>query len=191
MAYTTGAEVKAEITTALTAGEIDTNIIPEAEAAINAYVGRDFYPHASGGSETFDGDRDIELVLSEYPLISVHSITVDSVALLPADYLVRGNAITLRYGRFRKGRLNVEVIYSYGYATVPLPVSRACRLLSMNYIIESQRENYEKAVDDDLAEVSYDGYSKPPTLVVQKDSTGDEAVDRLLNPYRVPLVGAI
>ena len=189
MAYTTGSEVSADIATPLADADIDTNIIPEAEAAINAYVGRDFYVHTA--TENFGGDGGYEIVLSKYPLISIVSFTIGTTPVNSADYLIRGNVITLITGRFHRGRLNVEVTYAYGYATVPLSVSRACRLLAINYIIESQRENYEKAVDDDLAEVSYDGYSKPPTLVVQKDSTGDEAVDRLLEPYRLRLVGAV
>lgn len=190
MAYTTGSEVKLDIVTALTAGDIDADVIPVAEEAINAYVGRDFYFHTI--VEVLDGDGDSRLVLSKYPLISVTSITVNTIPLVVGvDYFTRDNALALYHGGLRYGRGNVEVTYTYGYATVPLTVARACRLLSQNYIIESQRENYEKAIDDDLAEVSYMGYSRPPTLVVTKDSTGDDAVDRLLNPYRISCMGAV
>lgn len=190
MAYTTGAEVKPDIATALTAADIDADIIPVAEEAINAYVGHDFYSHTV--VEIFDGDRDSMLVLSKYPLISVTSTTVNTTPLaVGIDYFVRDNTLVLYRGFLRHGRGNVAVTYVYGYSTVPKPVARACRLLSQNYIIESQRENYDKAVDDSLAEVSYMGYSRSPTLAVAKDSTGDDAVDRLLEPYRISCMGAV
>ena len=185
MAYTTGAEVKADITTALTPSEIEATIIPEAEAVINAYVCRNF--NVNLATEVIDGAYDIEILLSRYPLIAVSSIVVGEVTLNSTDdYITRGNVITLRHGSLRPGRANVVITYTYGFATVPLPVQRACRLLAQNYIIESQRENYEKGVDDDMAELSYYGYAKSNTLAVLKDSTGDDAVDRLLQPYRLP-----
>jgi hypothetical protein len=226
VAYTTGSEVKAQVITALTPGEIDALVIPEAESSIDSYTCCDFNYHP-GEVEILDADDDNYVWLNGYPLISVESVKVHGDVIDPTRYIVRYNCVVLKYGSFRRsymggwsstlnssyyntdewgssgqfGRLGfvrgvgiIEVDYTYGYTAVPPIVSRACRILAINNIIESQRENYEKAVDDQLAEVSYQGYERPvsrlnPALL--KDTTGDSAVDAMLEPFRVPILGAI
>lgn len=187
MAYTTGDEVKLEVETPLEAAEIEATFIPEAEAVIDAVCGHDFNLHEDQ-VEVFNGDGETVLLLTNTPVVSVSQVSVSGSVVPSTSYVVKGAKITLKVGTFTKGVGNVEVTYDHGYATVPSPIARACRLLAANYILQRQQVDYEKQVDAELATVNFAGYTAAKADGL---TTGDDAIDALLRPYMKPKVGAV
>lgn len=115
-------------------------LISEASQAIEDYCRRSF---GSGVvTETQDGSGWGRIWLRRRPVISVTSVTVNQTAYtnsggtdwqvnLRTGELVRGSGLSdSRFASpFPRGTNNVVIIYTYGFAAVPSPVKRACRIV--------------------------------------------------------------
>ncbi len=114
-------------------------LISDASRAIEDYCGRSF--GTGTVTETCSGNNQGRLWLRKKPVLAVQSVTVNGEALDNTDgdgwqfdgetgALVRGSGLRdPRYGpAFPNGIGNIEVVYEYGYAEVPDPVKRACKL---------------------------------------------------------------
>ncbi len=78
-------------------------------------------------SEWRDGNGKSEIVLGNQPLVSVQSVTIDGRVITPADpsnywdtgWSVRDIYLVYQNGCFSRGRNNVLINYTAGYASVP------------------------------------------------------------------------
>jgi hypothetical protein len=80
------------------------------------------------------------LVLANYPVISVSSVTISGQIIPPSpDYVTSGfwadeGALNLVGYRMNRGRRNVQITYTAGYATVPIEIAQACtELVALRY----------------------------------------------------------
>ena len=119
-----------------------TRLISAASAFIESWLNRTISIQTY--NEKYDGTGQDTLMLSNYPIVSLSSISIYGVAqtlLNPGDFTSTGFSITndqtQLYGQnitFDRGRQNVAVSYSAGYATVPLDIEQAClELCALKY----------------------------------------------------------
>lgn len=111
------------------------NLITAISAFVVNFTGRGF------GTATFmeirNGSGGTELYLSNQPLISVQSLTIDTVNI-PAQiadgqpgYFISGVAtiakvISLNAYKFTRGQRNVRVSYTSGFGSIPADLAQAC-----------------------------------------------------------------
>jgi hypothetical protein len=87
-------------------------------------------------TEIRDGTDGDVLVLAVTPVTAVASLTIDGVDVPPAPdatspgYAFTTTRLSLLGRRFRRGRGNVQVTYSAGYATVPPDLAQAAIALA-------------------------------------------------------------
>lgn len=81
--------------------------------------------------QSFHGHGGMFLMLPEYPVNSVASLTIDGITIpartsaLGAGYTFDHESIAVDGYRFTRGRSNVVVSWNGGYATVPADLSQA------------------------------------------------------------------
>jgi len=98
----------------------------------------------------YDGTSQSELVIDEFPVSSITSLHIDNgrdfdtTALVDVgDYeLISPNTLRLHSSRFPRGSLNVKVVYTAGYATIPSAVQYATLLI----IEQLFRQNQDRRV---------------------------------------------
>jgi hypothetical protein len=99
-------------------------------------------------TEYYDGKINNILMLKEYPIVSISSVKFDasgqfsgSETTVPStDYGITDDNNSLYYrGYFPAGYKNIQVIYTAGYATVPMDLQNACLWAVMYYY--QMREN--------------------------------------------------
>ena len=113
--------------------ELLQQIIDAASSYIAIYCSRDF--GSITGTITMDGNGRQKIFCPNTPIISVSAVRVDGRSI-PAKSGVGLNAQGFTYTSnmilligpyvFSEGRQNVEVDLTYGYATIPPDVKRAC-----------------------------------------------------------------
>jgi len=121
------------------------NLIERASEAIENYCRRKFT--STQYTEYHDGRGEPRLVLNHRPIISVTSVHDDldrafgSGALIDSgDYITRDDEGIIEYlgsastfpstaACFYDGQLNVKIVYTAGYATIPADVGQACIML--------------------------------------------------------------
>jgi len=107
-----------------------TRLILACSGAIEAWLNRTIA--ATNYTWTGAGTGSSRLLLPNYPVQSVASLTVDGVAVLPsAGYGLAGYAfdefgLWRIGGVFTRGVRNVVVTYNAGFATVPPEIEQAC-----------------------------------------------------------------
>jgi uncharacterized phiE125 gp8 family phage protein len=111
-----------------------TRLLAAVSAQVRTDTGRALDVPAAQRVEPHDGDGGCELLLEQYPVTAVASVTVDGTAI-PARVLVTDNGHVLAdaaIGRlvlvgytFTKGVQNVVVTYTAGYAAVPGDLEQA------------------------------------------------------------------
>ena len=90
-------------------------------------------------TDTFDGNGGSKLVLPNYPVTAIASVTVDGQSIPPSVSLSQGFLFTstlllLRGYTLNQGMQNVQVSYTAGYAVAPPPLAQACiELVSHKY----------------------------------------------------------
>lgn len=84
-------------------------------------------------AETRNGNGQSDMFLSESPIVAVQSLTVDtfSIPAQAADgkpgYFIATPSVLALYGYvFCRGKRNVRITYTAGYATTPPDVAQAC-----------------------------------------------------------------
>ena len=114
-------------------------LIDAASAAICRYTGRKFVSEAL--TETYSGDGTTELILDHRPVISLTTITITDDNGTEYDIATAQFRIDYKLGilyfkpdadgdytYWPVGILNIEIVYTAGYATVPEDVQEACAL---------------------------------------------------------------
>ncbi len=104
-------------------GAISADVRRQTDRALNV--------PAASVTERRHGDDGTRMLLREYPVASVTSVTVDGVAI-PAQvggsgngWFLDGDCIELIGYTFGAGRNNVVIVYSAGWATVPADLAQA------------------------------------------------------------------
>lgn len=104
-------------------------LVSAASAWMKSETGRDLL--AANYVETFDGEGSSGLTLSNGPVASVTSVTVDGdpvpVRATPSDagWVLRGDRLELVGYRFSRGVGNVTVSYRAGYEVIPEDLAQA------------------------------------------------------------------
>lgn len=133
MALTTTATVKtyAGISGSGADAQIDV-IVSAVDRSMKEYLGRQI-ESASVTAEIHDGNGlDDSLILLEWPVTSVSSVSIDGAALAASDHEIDGANGILHYkpggtgfAPWPKGRRNISVTYTAGYASVPADLALA------------------------------------------------------------------
>ena len=114
-------------------------LITNVSAAIENIVNRTFAITAYNIMRNGTGTR--RMVLPDFPVVSVTSVTVDGMLVSQSSdgVVARGwtfddRGLFMVGGVFSMGRNNVRVVYSAGYATVPADIDQAClELVAFRY----------------------------------------------------------
>ncbi|MGR3311206.1 MAG: head-tail connector protein [Candidatus Brocadiales bacterium] len=135
MGLTTVANVKAYLGIA---GSTDDafieNLTDRVTNFVQKYCNRNFT--RSSYDEYYDGNGSGYLFLPDYPIVSVTLLEIDDIVKASADYAIYTDTgmVRLKNGKFNDGILNVHMIYTAGYATVPKDLEQACtEIVAMKY----------------------------------------------------------
>lgn len=111
-----------------TATSYDTllgQLITAASAWIKSYLNRDIL--TASYTETLDGTGTAKIMLPQFPVTAVTSITIGGQAVNLSTVVIRGSVLTLADGsKFSRGYGNVVVAYTAGYATSPADIEQDC-----------------------------------------------------------------
>lgn len=130
---------------------VNGTLIPQAEAIIDNYVGRrdgtlrHFNPHGTDASPTtitLDGNaKSVLFVPPKYcPMIGFGTVNISNTAVGdPTLIKVHTQYVDYDGGHFSEGKQNVELIGSYGYATVPNDVEFLTGRLCANVLLDMAR----------------------------------------------------
>jgi hypothetical protein len=82
-------------------------------------------------SKSFDGTGGKVLVMPDYPVTAVSSVTIDGQivplgSVITPGYYFTPSEIVLNGYRFCAGKQNVVIVYTAGYSTVPADLEQAC-----------------------------------------------------------------
>ncbi|MFN3467765.1 MAG: phage head-tail connector protein [Candidatus Brocadiales bacterium] len=101
---------------------------------VHSYCGR-IFPQGTY-DEYVDGDGTDTLLSHQFPIISVNSLEVDGVVKDSASFLLYAplGIIRLKSGAFPRGKKNVRLQYTAGYATIPKDLEQASiELVALKY----------------------------------------------------------
>lgn len=106
-------------------------LITGSSAAIQNFLNRDLSFRRR--TEVYDGTGSVTITLHDYPVETIHALTINDVAIpqsvgvnSPGWVKTRAGA-ALRGGyRFEKGLQNVVMDYSAGYAVIPAEIQQSC-----------------------------------------------------------------
>ncbi|MFK7088680.1 head-tail connector protein [Chromobacterium violaceum] len=107
-----------------------TRLIDAASAFIESWCGRRFAVQAY--TEHRDGTGKDMLMFGAWPVTAVASVVIDGQPIPPAaDFAASGYrfdelALVLQGYRFARGRRNVAISYTAGYAQIPADIEQAC-----------------------------------------------------------------
>lgn len=185
IALVTTAAVKTflDITSTSEDSLLDT-LVNSMSKAIATFCGRKFVSETF--TEYYDGSGLPDLILKNYPIISVTSLNIDGSRVFDSvtdvtvadNVIIDNNAgiITLwrNYSHFPKGLRNVKVVYVAGYATIPVDVQHAAKL-AVQY-------TYKRHYTDQKIGISSESVGDKTTTFDQGDLP--RPVKLLLDPYR-------
>jgi hypothetical protein len=86
-------------------------------------------------TEVYDGHNSPTLLLRNYPVTAVSSLSIDGVAITPAGAAPFGDGYTFDNVRtvamqgcsqFNRGLQNISISYTAGYVTIPFDLQMAC-----------------------------------------------------------------
>ena len=127
-----------------------SRLISASSALLQSWLNRNIL--AQVYTEVLDGQGNNQIVFANYPVTAVASLSIDKI-IIPAS--IDGGVLQAGYGfddgrlwvigyqftrnsgyanDFTRGRGNVTVSYTAGYATVPLDIEQACiEMVSIKY----------------------------------------------------------
>ena len=129
-------------------GSSDDAVIVDLISAYSAYVQQWMNRKIllASYTDTFNGRGNIAQMLPNYPLTAVSAVSVDGVAI-PArttptgtGYFFDEDSVILSGYTFTRGRSNVSISYTAGYATVPLELAQAVNeLVGLRYNLRDKQ----------------------------------------------------
>jgi hypothetical protein len=109
-----------------------TRLITAVSVGIQSWLNRTLA--SASYTETRNGTGTKRLVLSNYPVSAVASVTVDGVAVPSYNFVFDQYGIELAGDVFPRGTGNVVVAYTAGYTEVPADIEQACiELVQLKY----------------------------------------------------------
>jgi uncharacterized phiE125 gp8 family phage protein len=163
------------------------DIVNAVSGTINRYCGRVFL--SAEYTEFYDGTGTRELILRKFPVTSVTSLNDDvnrqwtdaTAKDVNSDVILDGGAGILSLwnngGRFARGRQNVKIVYTAGYAlaAIPYDVQMSCKLLASQHYRQSYAQ-WRRGVQSEQQGNVNTTYSND---AIPKD------IAMMLDPYRV------
>jgi hypothetical protein len=121
-------------------------LLTSASFAIESYLNRAI--KSASFTDVFDGTGGRVLLVPQYPITAVTSVTIDGVAIpsaggptTPGFYFTDTKIILSGY-YFTKGLGNVAITYTAGWATVPFDIEQAC-IDTVQYWLGNRQRNSE------------------------------------------------
>jgi uncharacterized phiE125 gp8 family phage protein len=109
------------------------DLINACSAAIENYCGRRF-KEQTYNDEEYDGTGRKHILLQQYPVTSINSVSIDEVILDPSEYKVRkSNGMLMKNHCWPAGDLNITITYTAGLSEIPADLELACRHFVMSY----------------------------------------------------------
>ena len=169
--------------------------VDSANVFVKKYCERDL-EETSYLREQYDGSGTAELVLRQYPLISVEGVWVEGDELDESTdntdqdgwYIYKEETGILRHRLYwDRARGNIEVSYTAGYETVPSDLKHCCLLISSYFRNMGNRQgirseslgSYAYSLANDMASMGGD-------LTIP-----DVVVKNILNRYRMRYIGGV
>lgn len=107
-----------------------TSLISSATLFIQSYLSREISENTY--TEKFSGYGNPFHLVSNYPIQSIDSISIDGVSF--TDYDFDDIQVVLNGGVFPRGRINCTMVYTAGYTDIPLDIEQACiELVQIKY----------------------------------------------------------
>jgi hypothetical protein len=135
MALTTLAAVKEYLGLSGTGEDSLLNRLVEwATSFIQTYCGRIFFQGSY--DEYHDGDGSDSVLSRQFPIVSVDTVEVDGVVKDSSSFVVYApiGMIRLKSGVFPRGKNNIRLMYTAGYASLPKDLEQACiELVALKY----------------------------------------------------------
>ncbi len=105
-----------------------TDLISQVSAVVQNEINRTIA--SASYTETHDGQGGAMLMLNQWPVTAVASVTIDGVAVpvgspVTSGFYFDGDGVYLTGYAFSKGHANVVVAYTAGYASTPADIERA------------------------------------------------------------------
>lgn len=105
--------------------ELLETLITQTTEYIRSLMSRDF--DSKSYTEIRDGKGIDTIMVANWPVTAVASVTVNDLVVPSADYLFDDQTITLLKGWiFTRGRRNIVLRYTAGYTTIPADLQRCC-----------------------------------------------------------------
>jgi uncharacterized phiE125 gp8 family phage protein len=138
-------------------------LLTSASIAIESYCNRDFV--SLSYTSTFDGNNARYMVLPDYPVTAVSSVTINGVSIpagsiTNAGYYFDGQKIMLFGYIFTRGLGNVVISFTGGYAVIPYDLEQACIGL-VQYWLGNRQRNGEVSRSMGGQTISYDRSDMP------------------------------
>jgi len=153
MAFTTIANVKAILNIPDTVSQWNTlldTIVAMVDSEIEGLIGHKIDSTAYVEKYDIDSDTQNEVVLNQFPVISVTYLKDTDDTVSTSNYYTDLEAGVIRlenYGTFfTAGRQTVEVSYTAGYAVVPADLSYAASILCVQHFNISRHAGISKGV---------------------------------------------
>ncbi|MEE9584612.1 MAG: head-tail connector protein [Candidatus Brocadiales bacterium] len=111
-----------------------SRLVDWATDLIHSYCGRTFTEGTY--DEYYDGDGTEGILTNQYPISTVTLLEVDSIEKDASAYTLYGQLglLKLNSGTFSRGKKNVRLQYTAGYASVPNDLEQAAiELVAMKY----------------------------------------------------------
>ena len=161
---TTVAAVKAYLRiTVSTDDALFTAGILSASAWIRSYLNRDIT--STTYTEYKDGTGTQTLMLGQYPITTVSSITSGGVAVDLTNVVSRNGLIIRTDGqKWLAGYANIVVTYTAGYASVPYDIAAACNEIVAWRYEESKRIGQSSKSAGGQETVAYQTTDVPPNV---------------------------
>lgn len=184
------------------AAKATTEACEVASRIVDTYTGRTFEGAAVATKIIYDVRS--EVIPLPTPFTNVTAVTIDGVAIASSQYDVEeGVGIRLYKATLKDAdgfprRVNprrmrvpygaqLEVSATFGYTTVPGPVALAAKMLAARFATSTVND---LVLPVGMDRIVIEGNSQFAGNVPSIASTGDQFVDRLLNPYRT-MAGAV
>lgn len=119
------------------------SLVSAASGAMSGAIGRDLL--LSSRIARLDGNGKDRLLFPEWPVSAVASVKINGRAIPPAvgfggyGYRFDETLLVLDGAVFERGRRNIELAYTAGYATIPADIAMACAKVAAGAYKERER----------------------------------------------------
>lgn len=149
------------------------------EATFERFVGEAFVPRTR--TERLDGNGSDEIDVATGRLLEVTALSIDGVAVDVDDVFVYDDGLLALDGAiFTRGRQNVSVTYTHGYAELPADIRRH----AITLIRSALQEDLSGGVEARAVSVSDGGRTFNLALAGPDRPTGIPDVDATLADYK-------